>query len=333
MMHHLSSSFLLLVLLLLPHTTQAFQGIRCPAESEGPTNLPEGAECGGACFHLGTCAAGLVCAPPPPPPKEEGGSSSLFPSLPAKLSEFVKLGLGRAPTGICQKQEDVEAVQEAAAESEAIETETLSRERKVVRELGTSHDDLLEDGKLGGGGNNVGLHVNRKRREAGSRDAGASCPGCPTEVDVKDVGVIKAAQAALELLKAQGEFGTTEDEKEKVTLGQIVSATSQVVAGIRYRLVMAVVNVPTEAQRASSSQTRTTTKAGATLQFYEVDIVSHPWMDPPYTLIKATPIAPPPDVDVDAASTAAAGAAAATGAAGAAAASTAAGGVVGEKGN
>jgi hypothetical protein len=88
-------------------------------------------------------------------------------------------------------------------------------------------------------------------------------------VEVSDPEVVAAADAAVELMGAKGDLGQGSEGKGW-RVGRIVSATSQVVSGIRYRIVLLAV------------------KAGGGEGTWDVDIVSQPWMTPKYTLIKAT---------------------------------------------
>ncbi len=265
-----------LLLLLHPHSTQALDALVCPEGSEGPQDQPLGAECGGHCSYKGTCAPGLVCGP-----SEEGENFLL--SMPSKLATFVRSSLGRAAVGTCVPAGNLD-------EEEAEEEKVVTRE-------------LLQDAML------------RQESSLLSRqEETGTCPGCPHAVDVNNEDVVAAARAGLELMKAKGEFGTywfcwwwswvygfgwvslslspsveraasvhpthlftypqtgtSEAEQAKVTLARIVSASSQVVSGIRYRIIVAVARV----SPSSSSD----------LSFYEVDVVSQPWMTPKYTLV------------------------------------------------
>ena len=96
-------------------------------------------------------------------------------------------------------------------------------------------------------------------------------PGCPQEGDPKAAEVEAAAEEAVALLVARGEFS---EGASSPRLGSVVSVTTQVVSGIKYHLVLKVF-------------------LGDKPSFWEVDIVSQPWLNPPYSLVKAKRIENP----------------------------------------
>lgn len=84
-------------------------------------------------------------------------------------------------------------------------------------------------------------------------------PGAPTPVDVKDKGVVKAAQFAVE---AQQQVLKEAGKEEKLALVKVVSAQHQVVAGSKYILTLQV-------------------KAGEELKTAEASVWVRLWLEPP----------------------------------------------------
>ena len=291
------------LLLLLPQQATGVNALVCPEEMQGPLNQPEGGDCGGPCGQLGSCAPGLICRPVSDFAEEqaeqveegeegmkggmEGGVGG--PMLSSKLADLVHHSLGRAPRGVCVPEESME---ESNKESDSDEMGgggsfwgQRARARKAAaatetRELGermaiTGEDDLLRP--------EGSLHASQQQQkqqqlepQAETRNASpakeprqGSCPGCPHEVEVSDPEVVAAAKAGVELMKARGDLGSGA-ESNNLSLGVILSATSQVVAGIRYKIVLSVVR-----------------GGGGGEGVWEVDVVSQPWMNPKYTLVGA----------------------------------------------
>lgn len=287
---HLGPFLVVASLLLHCYPTAGVTALVCPKEMQGPADRAVGEECGGPCNHLGTCAPGLVCKPTTALAvgKFEGGhggdqasgvdTAHATPSLSAKLADIMDHSLGRAPRGVCVQEEsggvdEREAAVEGRAEVRdmaATSRRTQSLREEEERAVIMGKDDLLRPESTLHSSQAHAADVDEGDARAG-RPGGrqGSCPGCPHQVEVSDPEVVAAADAAVELMGAKGDLGQGSEGKGW-RVGRIVSATSQVVSGIRYRIVLLAV------------------KAGGGEGTWDVDIVSQPWMTPKYTLIKAT---------------------------------------------
>jgi len=89
--------------------------------------------------------------------------------------------------------------------------------------------------------------------------------GCPQEADALSNEVQAAAEEAVALLVSEGHL-RGEAPGFNPELGRVISVTTQVVSGIKYHLLLQVL-------------------LGEEPSYWEVDIVSQPWLKPPYTLV------------------------------------------------
>jgi hypothetical protein len=211
------------------------------------------------------------------------------PMLSSKMADLVHHSLGRAPRGVCVPEGSMEESDKESDEmgggggggsfwgQRARARKAAAAAATATRELGermaiTGEDDLLRP--------EGSLHASlQQQQQQGARAAvvneprQGTCPGCPHEVDVSDPEVVAAANAGVELMKGRGDLGSAA-ESNALRMGVILSATSQVVSGIRYKIVLSVV-------RAGGGG------RGGGEGVWEVDVVSQPWMTPKYTLVGA----------------------------------------------
>jgi len=263
----------------------------CPEGMQGPLNQPEGADCGGPCGQFGSCAPGLVCRPISDLAKEqveEEGEEGMekgvgSPMLSSKLADLVHHSLGRAPRGVCVPEDSMKASDETFG-NDIMRRSGARKAAEATRELGErvaimGEDDLLRpEGSLHASQQPQQLPEGRNALPAAAEASGGkvprqgNCPGCPQNVDVSDPEVVAAAKAGVKLMKARGDLGSAE-ESNNLNLGAILSATSQVVSGIRYKIVLSIV--------------RGGGGGGGGEGLWEVDVVSQPWMASKYSLVGA----------------------------------------------
>lgn len=171
----------------------------------------------------------------------------------AQVKDFLDHILGRAAVGICSK---------------------AAPTTRELRELPNREGERLDLRNEGGG------IVCADRVLTGpifARTTGGiapPCVGCPTGVDPNSEFVVEAAAAGVGLMQ-EGGFFPEAQAGETASLVKVVSGTSQVVSGIRYDLVVAV---------ARSS------RPSSTAEYYRIDVVSQPWVQPPYRLLGARPL-------------------------------------------